>query len=110
MLSKDVQYQLDMLQVFPPCSVVYEHVIDEYHHTFSQQRCQNVIHNSLKGGRSSSQTIRHHLVFKQAMMCLKGCFVLVTRRDSYLMIASSEVQCGEPTSPKQFLKQLFNVW
>ena len=81
-------------------------VVQVNHACDIQELAKSLVYKSLKGSRSICETERHGKIFKQAELCLKHCFPLISALNSYSIICILAVQLSELLS---FLKMIQHV-
>ena len=74
-------------------------VIQVYYHKNVELFCQNLIDINLKYGWYVSQSKRHNLVLKVAIVGLESCLPFVFFSNSHLMVGISQIKLGKPLSP-----------
>jgi hypothetical protein len=57
----------------------------------SEQR----VHHGLEGGWGVGHPEEHHLWFKEAVICDKCCFPLVSIAYSYVVVSPADIEFGE---------------
>ena len=72
-----------------------------YHNPFGYEGPEDVIHHSLKGGRTVGHSEECHERFKEAVVSAEGCFPFISRLDAYIIEIPADVQfCEVPGSVK----------
>ncbi len=78
---------------------VDEDVIKINYHKNVEFLCQDLADVILEDGRYISQSKRHYLVLKMAIVGPKGCLPFVAFFDPHLIIDISQIKLGETLSP-----------
>ncbi|KAJ0469781.1 hypothetical protein HanIR_Chr14g0711641 [Helianthus annuus] len=86
------------------CRAVNQYVIKVNHNKPTQKGFENLIHKAHKGARSIRESKRHDKPFVKTLLGLERGLPLVTFINSDLMIATTEVDFGEDSSPVKLIK------
>src|SRR5882724_4452632 len=97
MSAEDVQHLYHNGMVFLLCLATKDEDVvhvDDYN-SFVNEFSEDVIHHHLECCWAVSETKEHDKRFKQASVCPKGHFPLVSILDSHVVVSPSDVQFGE---------------
>ena len=78
---------------------INEDVIGVHYHKNVEFFCHDLINVVLERSQYISQSKKHHLVFKIAIVALKGHLLFIAFSNPYLIIGIYENELGETLSP-----------
>ena len=84
-----------MLTVFRLIFAKDQDIVQVDHTCDVQELTKRLINEGLKHSRSICETERHGKIFKQAELCLKHCFPLISALNLYSIICILAVQLSE---------------
>ena len=95
-----------MLTVFRLIFAKDQDIVQVDHACDVQELIKRLINEGLKHSRSICETERHGKIFKQAELCLKHCFSLISALDSYSIICILAVQLSELLSSLKIIQHV----
>ena len=108
MITKKLQYQIQMLDMLIPSFTIDEDIIKEDQNEVSQVGPKYFIHQFLECGRSLCQAKWHDQKLIVAIMCAESCFRDIIVMNPNLVIPIMKIQLGEKMSTMELIQKLIN--
>ena len=98
MITKKLQYKIQMLEMLSSGFTIDEDIIKEDQNEVSQVGSEYLIHQFLERGRGICEAKWHDQKFIMAIMCAESCFRDIIHMDPNLVIPRMKIQLGEKMS------------
>src|SRR5882724_11256416 len=108
--AKTFQDSLDMNPILFQLFGEYEDIIEVYHYEDVSHVLEDVVHKGLERSGSIGESHRHDQEFEGAIARPEGCFPLMARCDTNIVVASLEVELGVDLCAAQLVKEVGNEW
>ena len=108
MLTKKLQYKIQMLEMLNPGFTIDEDIIKEDHNEVSQEGLKYFIHQCLEHGRGICEAKWHDQKFIMAIMCAESYFRDIICMDPNLVMPRTKIQLGEKMSTMELIQNLIN--
>ena len=95
MITKKLQYKIQMLEMLSPCFTIDEDIIKEDQNEVSQVGPKYFINQFLENGRRICESKWHDQKFIVAIMCVESCFRDIICMDPNLVIPITKIHLGE---------------
>ena len=90
---KSIKHLAKVCLMFIFSSTVHEYIVQVYKRKFVDVITQHVVHEALECAWGVTQAQRKHSILIQPITCYKGSFWPSARRQSKLVVATSQVDC-----------------
>ena len=108
MITKKLQYKIQMLEMLCPCFTINEDIIKEDHNEVSQVGSESFIHQCLECGRSICEAKGHDQKLIVAIMCAEIHFRDIILMNPNLVIQKMKIQLGGKMSTMEIIQKLIN--
>ena len=110
MITKKLQYKIQMLKMLSPGFTIDEDIIKEDRNEVLQVGPKYFIHQFLERGRGICEAKWHDQKFIMAIMCVESYFRDIIHMDPNLVIPRTKIQLGEKmgTNTMELIQKLIN--
>ena len=108
MITKKLQYKIQMLEMLSPSFTIDEDIIKEDQNEVLQVGLKYFIHQCLERGRGICEAKWHDQKFIIAIMCVESCFRDIILMNTNLVTPRTKVQLGEKMNTMKLIKKIIN--